>query len=96
MEMRKKVYIAGKITGDEGYKAKFKKAEFLIKAQGHAVMNPSILPYGFAYEDYMTICSAMLKICNVIYMLPDWEDSPGACEEHEAAVMAGKVVVYGE
>jgi hypothetical protein len=41
-----KVYIAGKITGDPHYRAKVAAAELGLKAFGHTVMNPAILPEG--------------------------------------------------
>ena len=42
-----KIYIAGKITGKEDYKTDFKAAEERLTKQGHAVLNPAVLPEGF-------------------------------------------------
>ena len=39
-----KVYIAGKITGDPGYRDKFAAAEIQLGWQGHTVLNPAELP----------------------------------------------------
>lgn len=36
-----KIYIAGKITGDPDYRAKFADAQRQIEAQGHIVLNPA-------------------------------------------------------
>lgn len=41
-----KVYIAGKITGNDGYKAEFEEAKKRLEAQGHIVINPATLPGG--------------------------------------------------
>ena len=41
-----KVYIAGKITGDPGYRDKFAAAEIQLGWQGHTVLNPAELPGG--------------------------------------------------
>ena len=41
-----KVYIAGKITGDPGYRDKLAAAEIQLGWQGHAVLNPAELPGG--------------------------------------------------
>ena len=37
---------------------------------------------------------AILRRCDVIVMLPDWEDSLGAIAEHDAAIAAGLEVIY--
>jgi len=76
-----KIYIAGKITGDPNYKQKFAMKEMELMAQGHKVMNPSILPEGFDYEDYMKVCYAMIDTCDAILLLPDWKESNGAVRE---------------
>lgn len=87
----KKVYLSGKITGDDNFIKKFKEAEEKLKARGHKVMNPAILPEGFEYEEYMAICFAMIDQCNILAFLPDWEDSPGAKREIEYAVKTKKM-----
>lgn len=89
-----KVYIAGKITGLENYKALFNKAEGMLWARDHVVMNPAVLPDGFEWKDYMPICFAMINACDMVYMLDNWEDSKGAKLEKHYAEAMGKVVVY--
>ena len=39
-----KVYLAGKITGDTRYRAKFRDAAKVLEAAGYVVLNPAILP----------------------------------------------------
>lgn len=46
-----KIYIAGKITGDPDYRAKFADAQRQIEAQGHIVLNPATLPEGMEPMD---------------------------------------------
>ncbi len=87
----KKVYLSGKITGDENFIEKFKEAEEKLKEKGHKVMNPAILPPGFEYEEYMKICFVMIDQCDILAFLPDWEDSPGAKREIEYAVETKKM-----
>lgn len=36
------IYLAGKITGDNNYKAKFKRYELKYRLQGYTVLNPAI------------------------------------------------------
>ena len=75
---RMKIYIAGKITGDNEYKKKFYDAECALIDKGHTVMNPAILPAGFEWGEYMAICLQMQSVCDGTLFLPDWKDSQGA------------------
>ena len=89
-----KIYLAGKITGDPLYRTKFDTVAKELEKQGHIVMNPAVMPDGFEYEEYMQICFKMIDICNVVCMLPDWSDSPGAKREREKAKRDRKPVMY--
>lgn len=77
------IYLAGKITGDNNYKAKFKRYELKYRLQGYTVLNPAILPNSskISYDAYMRMSKAMLKECDIIVMLPDWTSSKGAIAE---------------
>lgn len=70
-----KIYIAGKITGDKAYRAKFAAAEKTLRAQGFTVINPAVLPEGMRPADYMRICFAMVDIADEVVFLPDWQES---------------------
>lgn len=89
----RKVYISGPITADKHYTEKFKIAENLLTQRGYAVMSPAILPQGFDYEEYMSVCFAMLDVCKFIAMLDGWKSSPGAKREYEYARIRGYKVV---
>ena len=73
-----KIYIAGKITGDPGYRDKFAAAEIQLGWQGHVVLNPAELPEGMAPADYMRICFAMIDVADAVVFLPDAAESAGA------------------
>ena len=73
-----KVYIAGKITGDPGYRDKFAAAEIQLGGKGHTVLNPAELPEGMAKADYMRICFAMIDVADAVIFLPDAAESAGA------------------
>lgn len=90
------IYLAGKITGDNNYKAKFKRYELKYRLQGYTVLNPAILPYSdtISYDAYMRMSQAMLKECDIIVMLPDYKDSKGALQELEWALLQEKEVIY--
>lgn len=76
--MATKIYIAGKITGDPDYKAKFNAAAEAYKKKGYTVLNPSWMPQGMQKADYMRICFAMIDTADVVAFLPGYETSPGA------------------
>ena len=92
--MKKSIYIFGKITGDPDYKEKFNKVEKMLVKKGFAVMNPAILPEGFEYENYMHICFAMIDVCDYMYALEGWEDSPGATREKHYGDRKRKLFIY--
>lgn len=84
-----KVYIAGKITGDQGYQAKFRRAAGL-RMCGNIVLNPAELPEGMTAADYMRICFAMIDAADRVIFLPDAEDSAGARLERAYCEYIGK------
>lgn len=92
----KKIYIAGKINGLKNYREVFKAAEDKLVAEGNTVMNPAVLPEGFDYEIYLTICMLMLQACDAVYMLSNFKDSKGANVELQFAKAQGKDIIYQE
>jgi len=84
-----KVYIAGKMTGEENYRDKFLDAERQLREDGHTPMHSAGLPEGFEHSEYMHICRAMIDVCEAVYLLPDWKDSKGALMEREYAQERG-------
>lgn len=85
-----KIYIAGKITGDKRYKAKFAAAAKNLQAAGHVVLNPATLPAGLEQADYMRICMAMLDTADQVTFLPDYQESAGAMVELDYCRRIGK------
>lgn len=83
----KKVYIAGKITGDPDYRAKFHHVEKQLTKKGYIVMNPAILPEGFEWAQYMKITLAMMEACDTIFLMKGWEESRGAKIELNLAMV---------
>ena len=84
------VYIAGRITGDEHYKDKFRAAEKMLRARGYIVLNPARLPGGMTREDYMRICFTMIDVADEVYLLPDYTRSVGAQIEKQYTHYIGK------
>ncbi len=89
-----KIYISGKITGNPDFKEQFAAAEEQLREDGHAVLNPAALGQGgFKHEEYLHIGFAMIDVCNAIYMLDTWKDSPGAKAELAYAFTLKKKVM---
>lgn len=61
-----KIYIAGKITGDEGYRAKFRRAAETVCGMGCIPLNPAEQPEGMTAQDYMRVCFAMIDIADAV------------------------------
>ena len=79
---RMKVYIAGPMTGYPDYNRRsFNAAARILSQNGEIVLNPAILPEGMKHHEYMTICLAMVEVCDMVALLPGWEKSKGACME---------------
>lgn len=89
-----KVYIAGKITGDENYKEKFERAEEKLKNDGHIVLSPAVLPEGMHQEDYMKICFPMIDVSDAVYFLKGFEQSKGAMLEFDYCRYTAKPRMY--
>jgi len=89
-----KVYIAGKITGYDNYRRRFAKTAEQLREAGHTVMNPAVLPDGFENHEYMRICYSMIDVCDAVYFMDNWTDSPGAIREHDYATLHNKQMIY--
>ena len=93
-----KIYIAGKITGEDrtAVMEKFDAVSYKLVKAGHLPFNPSVLPdyEEVDHEDYMHICFAMIDICDAIYMLKDWQTSVGARAELQYAAERKKQIMY--
>lgn len=91
-----KVYISGKIGEEvlsDATRDKFAKAESYLRELGFDVFNPTASGLGKIaeklaeerdsdfYTEIMNLDLEQLRHCDAIYMLRDWQDSPGAIRE---------------
>ena len=85
----KKIYIAGKVTGEPISECiiKFGQAQKELEALGFEVVNPLAVVGNFqsSWESAMKKCIKALVDCDGMVILPDWEDSPGAKIERQLA-----------
>ena len=90
-----KIYIAGKITGDPNYKMKFRMtAKHIQELYPLAViLNPAELPEGLTPKDYMRLCFGMIDAADILFALPDAEESKGAKLEIAYCRYVGKGVL---
>ena len=87
------VYLAGPITGVEGYEKQFQEAKQQLEGQGHIVLDPSVLPKGLGdCDQYMRLCLPMIDMADSVAMLPGWKNSLGACREWGYATALDKLV----
>ncbi|MCQ2259796.1 MAG: DUF4406 domain-containing protein [Bacteroidales bacterium] len=94
-----RVYIAGKITGDANYYAKFHAAQDQLQLEYGwnywSIVNPvEMVPQGWPWWRCMVRCLRLVAGCKVVAMLPDWTQSRGARIEHEWAEFLGKEIIY--
>jgi hypothetical protein len=86
---KKKIYIAGKVTGEPIAECtiKFGTAQKQIEALGFEAINPLELVGDFRtpWDAAMRICIKALMDCDAVVLLPDWANSKGAMFEHEIA-----------
>lgn len=87
---KKRIYIAGKITGRPINEAAmdFKRAELVFKKAGYDVVNPMNLKHDHdkSWESYMRECIAALVTCDSIAMIEGYESSTGAQLEYTIAL----------
>ena len=95
-KMNKNIYIAGPITGIVNFKEKFEAAEIDLKERGFIPMNPARLSGGFKHSEYMSICYAMINVCDTVYLLLDWQESKGAVMEFNYAREKHKDIIREE
>lgn len=85
----KKIYIAGKVTGEPLAECtmKFGQAQKEIEALGFIAVNPLAVVGDFQsyWEPAMKKCVKALVDCDAVIVLPCWENSKGAKIERQLA-----------
>lgn len=98
MEIKKKVYLSGRMSGleEEEFKAIFKRAEEELVEKGYDVVNPCEIDYiPEEYGGQLLIALGELAKCDAIYLLENWKESNGArCEYWFAKGMGLEIMSY--
>jgi hypothetical protein len=93
-----RVYISGGITGVSNFKELFKNKQIELEGLGYETVNPAeldyVMPKTATWQEYMSICIPLLKMCDYIVMLENWEKSKGATAELEFANKNGILVLH--
>ena len=91
--MKKKIYIAGKISGEAIHKVsmKFGQAQMQLEAKGYLVINPLTIvgDWHCSWQQAMKICIPALVECDGIHLLADFRESKGAKMEYDIAIALG-------
>ena len=91
---KQRVYVAGPMTGlpDFNYPA-FNAEAQRLRGLGYQVENPAENPAQDTWQAYMRQAVAQLVTCDLVALLPGWENSRGALIENGLAVSLGIPVV---
>lgn len=85
MKKKRRIYIAGKISGEpmDKVEEKFKKAQMMLMSQNYIVVNPLevVNDWSTTWEGAMRKCIAAMMDCDAVYFLNDWQQSTGATLE---------------
>lgn len=96
--MQKKIYIAGKVTGELALdiRVKFLAKQTQLEWAGYSVVNPVTLcdDETMEWKKAMRICINALLGCDEICLLPDWHLSQGARPELTIAAQLGMNIIY--
>ena len=90
-----KVYLAGSITGTDDYHERFARYAMALRKEGHSVYNPAA-----ANQEGRTRAAIMGHLLPIlceqeaIAMIPNWEQSRGACIEILLARYIGLEVMF--
>lgn len=96
-----KIYISGKMRGlpEEESRMKFEAARQYLIELGHDVVNPwdsekDKEEQCLEWEDYILYDLRIIKHCDALFMLDNWQDSDGAKCEHAFARGRGMEILY--
>lgn len=95
-------YISGPVTGIKDFnRPQFLLAQRMLLSAGCSVFNPVHIDWPIdplkdeaLWQYFMHYCVQAIPSCDSLLMLPDWQNSKGAKEEHRIAKMLGLAIYY--
>lgn len=91
---KKIVYIAGPISSDHDYKAKFDAVAKEIEEMGYAPYNPTWQPLGLEYKQYIDMSLDMLRRSDAAVFLEGHVNSDGALLEDDYCLTVNIPRIY--
>ena len=88
-----RLYLSGKITGNENYKADFTAARVKLEKAGYDVCDPTAfdLPEDVSWVEAMKYDIREMLRCDSVALLSNWQESKGSCIEARLAKDLGMV-----
>lgn len=90
-----RIYIIHSSNDTEQYLERIKMTEERLIEYGHHVLNP--LPEGvehFSNEDFFKLYASKINLCDIVYVMLDWENSDISHYELEEAVALKKGIMF--
>jgi hypothetical protein len=82
----KRIYVCGKVTGDENYKQKFLAERERLDSLGFNAVDPTmIIGKDEPWNDAMRTAVCAMLSCEGVSLLPDWWSSRGVRIERRLA-----------
>lgn len=96
LESGTRVYVSGKITDNDLWRAEFETAREYLGTFGLVGVIPSEngLPATSQWGEHLKADLAIIDGCDAVLMLQNWKLSRGARIEHEYAIGTQKIVFY--
>ena len=96
-------FLSGGVTNVPDYQAKFEKASDEVRSLGFIPVNPDLLSRALLNEGvpdtrefWLDIDFAVLKKCDAVYFLTNWQESEGSRKEHYIAQAYDIQILYQE
>jgi len=88
--LKKKIYICGKVTGDQFYYVNFMNEANRLYSLGYEPINPAAaIPSTEPWHKAMKTAIRMMLLCDGISLLPNWKKSKGSKIEVRIAKEVG-------
>jgi len=95
-----KIFISGPMTGIRAWnKEAFDANEADLSLKGHTVLSPAnnipiCQPEAITHAEYVSICFAMIQVCDAVMFLDGWGNSEGSLMEMGYARAHNKRILY--